>query len=312
MEMHRVGVALQHGGALEHDVHHGAVPEPPHHRTPVRRLQPHLLGAERDQRRVGEVERARRMVGEHRRRALAAVVVVAAAVVVVRLEDRRRRRVVEGDVVHVRDHQVALRLVPSLARLAAVPADGAQPERDVEPLVGARRHTRALPPVAEARQVAVEVEGLDGVVLVRHLRCQSHDVVVTARVRGAAGVVLQGPPGGELRRLRVRRRRLDRLGGDVVPAGGRVGDDQGVHRLAGRDHDDVRGVGREVVGVGGDHRELVPGDLEEVLGEERGVDYSKQVCLAGLHVQHVAIFKHTCMQFGTFSVSNLFIHLFSV
>lgn len=288
VQVHRVRVPLQHRRALEHHVHRRAVPEPPRHHRPRRRLQPHLLRPERRQRLVRVVVRPRRPLGELLLLLAGAGV---EAVVVVRLQDRRRRRGgdVERDVVHVRHHDGLLQVAPSLAGRAAVAADGAEAERDEQALVGARRDT---PPTVAVearagRQVAAEVERSHRVVLVRHLRHGSGGRVP------AVAAVLQRASGGVLRRLRVGRRRLDGLGGDVVPAGrGRVGDDNGVERLAGRDDDDVGAVGSEVVGVGGDHREPVAGDLEEVLREERRVDYSQQVRLARFYVQHVPIFQH--------------------
>ena len=45
VQMHRVGVALHHRRALEHDVHHGAMAEAPRQATPRRRLQPPFLGS---------------------------------------------------------------------------------------------------------------------------------------------------------------------------------------------------------------------------------------------------------------------------
>jgi hypothetical protein len=74
--------------------------------------------------------------------------------------------------------------------------------------------------------------------------------------------------------LRVGQWGLVRQGYHIVPARRSVGDEKGIHGLAGCNGDDIRGEGVDIVGVCGDNRELVAGDLYVVLGKERSVDNS--------------------------------------
>lgn len=48
----------------------------------------------------------------------------------------------------------------------------------------------------------------------------------------------------------------------------------------------------QVVAIGANHREYVPGNLV-VLGEKRGLNDAQQVTLAMLHVEHEALLNHT-------------------
>jgi len=176
----------------------------------------------------------------------------------------------ERDIVHGRrSHGIPY---PALLAGPAMGAEGAQAKRDEHVLIGLRRHL--CPPMRsmQAGQVAVEVEGGYSVVLVRHLR--HHGGIVGWITFFAMVVVPHDPSGDEDRDLRVRQWRLVWQSDHVVSTMGLISYHERVHRLAWRDGDDIRGVGIDVVGVGGNYSELVPGDLEVVLGEKNSVDYS--------------------------------------
>nr|ACR36387.1 unknown [Zea mays] len=289
VEVHGVGVALHGGRALEHHLDRGVVREAAHRGGLPRGLD--LLerhaGADRDERRVGEVEHA----GRPGRQLLHGEAGVAA--VLPRLQHGHPLGEAEGDVVHV-GHLDGLGLVaasPPAGR--PVPwADGALAERDEEAVVDAAPELRQQRVRRQAGQVAVEVERRGRVVLVGHLRHGRRAAVSAPAGRGSGCVVvgvLHYASGYEHRDLRVRRRRLVGERGHVVAAGRGVGDHEHVERLAGRDGHHVGGVRRDVVGVGAHHGELVAGDLEVVLGEERRVHEPEHVRLPLLHVENEVV-----------------------
>jgi len=148
--------------------------------------------------------------------------------------------------------------------------------------------------VREPGEVAVEVVGRHGVVLVGHdghgRRRHGHAAVVVAAAHDAG--VADEAPRDEHGDLRVRLRRLVGERDHVVVRRRRVGGHQHVDGLPRRDGDHVRLERRQVVAVGADHRERVPGHLEVVLGEERRVDDPQQVGLAALHVEDEALLGH--------------------
>jgi len=171
MEVDGVVLGGEHVGALEHQLHGGAVLEPVHlgarHGLPQRAA--HVL------RRVVERHRrvGREVGGEHaggRRRCAAAGVV--------RLQDGGGGREHEGDVVHVRREP---RVVRPAAGLPARAVEEADADGEEEALVDAGRQLRLTQP-AEARRE----------------RCHRRGVVVRRerRHRRAAGVV--GGGGGAI------------------------------------------------------------------------------------------------------------------
>jgi hypothetical protein len=299
VEVHGVGVALHGGRALEHHLDRGVVREAAHRGGLPRRLD--LLerhaGADRDERRVGEVEHA----GRPGRQLLHGEAGVAA--VLPRLQHGHPLGEAEGDVVHVCHLDGLVAASPPAGRPVPL-ADGALAERDEEAVVDAAPELRQQRVRRQAGQVAVEVERRGRVVLVGHLRHGRRAAVSAPAGRGSGCVVvgvLHYASGYEHRDLRVRRRRLVGERGHVVAAGRGVGDHEHVERLAGRDGHHVGGVRRDVVGVGAHHGELVAGDLEVVLGEERRVHEPEHVRLPLLHVENEVVLYDACIYAQVFN-----------
>ncbi|KAF7064791.1 hypothetical protein CFC21_071032 [Triticum aestivum] len=260
MGVDRVVLPGEDVGALEHDLHHGAVLELVHlgawHGLPERAA--HILRC--------VVELHRRVGGEVGGKDAGG----GGIALIVCLEDGDGGGEHEGGVVDARRE-------PCVVGAAAVLSAGAVEEADADGeekvLVDHRGEAHRVE-VAQARRE----RGHRGRVIVR--REGRH-----RRARRATCAVVEDGGGGGVVEGHTLCAGVG-AGGEVVPAWWLVESDEDVRGLAGPEHDDSGVVRLKVGGVSAHDGHGVAGEGDEELGVERRVDEPQQVGLAGLDREH--------------------------